>query len=39
MREDILEQESKKVFEYDIYECPEELKGQFKIREIFSDEW
>jgi hypothetical protein len=23
--------EGKKVFEYDIYECPEELKGQLKI--------
>lgn len=27
----INEQEGKKVFEYDIYECPKELKGQLKI--------
>jgi REP element-mobilizing transposase RayT len=27
----IQEQEGKKVFDYDIYECPEELKGQLKI--------
>lgn len=27
----INEQEGKKVFEYDIFECPEELKGQLKI--------
>ena len=27
----ILEQDGKKVFDYDIYECPEEKKGQLKI--------
>lgn len=27
----INEQEGKKVFEYDIFECPQELKGQLKI--------
>lgn len=27
----IQEQEGKKPFEYDIYECPEELKGQLKL--------
>lgn len=27
----ILEQEGKDVFEYDIYNCPKELKGQLKI--------
>jgi hypothetical protein len=26
-----LEQEGKDVFEYDIYNCPEKLKGQLKI--------
>jgi hypothetical protein len=25
----------KKVFEYDIYECPEEFKGQLKIGDYF----
>ena len=32
----IQEQEGKKVFEYDIYECPEELKGQLKIGDFYS---
>ena len=27
----IQEQEGKDVFEYDIYNCPKELKGQMKI--------
>jgi len=27
----ILEQEGKDVFEYDIYNCPKDLKGQLKI--------
>jgi len=31
----IQEQEGKKVFEYDIYECPEELKGQLKIGDFY----
>jgi len=31
VRRYIEEQQGKKVFEYDIYECPEELKGQLKI--------
>lgn len=30
----IQEQEGKKVFDYDIYECPEELKGQLKLGEF-----
>ena len=29
------EQEGKKIFEYDIYECPEELKGELKIGDYF----
>lgn len=32
----IQEQEGKKVFDYDIYECPEELKGQLKIGDFFG---
>lgn len=32
----IEEQEGKKVFEYDIYECPEELKGQLKLGDFFG---
>jgi len=32
----IQEQEGKKPFEYDIYECPEELKGQLKLGEFFG---
>jgi putative transposase len=32
----IQEQEGKKVFEYDIYECPEELKGQLKLGDFFG---
>lgn len=32
----INEQEGKKVFDYDIYECPEELKGQLKLGEFFG---
>jgi len=35
VRRYIQEQEGKKVFEYDIYECPEELKGQLKIGDYF----
>ena len=31
VRRYILEQEGKPVFEYDIYECPQELKGQLTI--------
>lgn len=31
VRRYIQEQEGKKVFDYDIYECPEELKGQLKL--------
>ncbi len=30
-KDTIQEQESKDVFEYDIYNCPEKLKGQLKI--------
>jgi hypothetical protein len=32
----IQEQEGKKVFDYDIFECPEELKGQLKIGDFFG---
>jgi hypothetical protein len=32
----ILEQEGKKVFDYDIYDCPEELKGQLKLGEFYG---
>ena len=32
----INEQEGKKVFEYDIFECPKELKGQLKLGEFFG---
>ena len=32
----IQEQEGKKVFDYDIYECPEELKGQLKIGDFYG---
>lgn len=32
----IQEQEGKKVFDYDIYECPEELKGQLKLGEFYG---
>ena len=32
----IQEQEGKKAFEYDIYECPEELKGQLKIGDFYG---
>lgn len=32
----IQEQEGKKVFDYDIYECPEELKGQLKLGEFVA---
>ena len=32
----IHEQEGKKLFEYDIYECPEELKGQLKIGDFYG---
>ena len=35
VRRYIQEQEGKKVFEYDIYDCPEELKGQLKLGEFF----
>ena len=34
----IQEQEGKDVFEYDIYNCPEKLKGQLKIGD-FSCPW
>jgi len=30
------EQEGKKPFDYDIFECPEELKGQLKIGDFFG---
>ncbi len=32
----IQEQEGKKPFDYDIYECPEELKGQLKLGDFFG---
>jgi hypothetical protein len=32
----IQEQEGKKVFDYDIFECPEELKGQLKIGDFYG---
>jgi len=32
----IIEQEEKDVFEYDIYGCPKELKGQMKIGDFTS---
>jgi len=28
--------QGKKVFDYDIFECPEELKGQLKIGDFFG---
>jgi hypothetical protein len=30
------EKEGKKVFDYDIYDCPEELKGQLKLGEFYG---
>ena len=36
VRRYILEQEGKPLFEYDIYGCPEELKGQLKIGDFFG---
>ena len=36
VRRYIQEQEGKKVFDYDIYECPKELKGQLKLGGFFG---
>ena len=32
----VLEQQGKDVFDYDIYDCPKELKGQLKIGDFFG---
>jgi len=33
----ILEQQGKDVFEYDIYNCPKELKGQLRIGDFVGN--